>query len=108
MVSFKLLTMSFGALTLPTAYATFIFSYCIDPNFENCHDVCGVSGQCIPVPTGLSSARAATGYNCYIYSENTACSGRNVGGPVTDDDRHYDLEIFGWNDITQSIQCEVA
>ncbi|KAI0911971.1 hypothetical protein F4824DRAFT_469892 [Ustulina deusta] len=106
MVSLKqlsLLAASFGALTVPT-YATFIFQYCIDPNFQNCHDICALPGECIPVPPGLSSARAAPGHSCYIFNDNNYCSG-NRGGPVTDDDRHYNLAVFGWNDITMSVQC---
>ncbi|KAI8631406.1 hypothetical protein F5Y19DRAFT_473080 [Xylariaceae sp. FL1651] len=109
MISFKqipLLVAGLGAFALPI-YADTLFQYCVDPNFVNCHDICGVAGQCIPVPTGLSSARAASGYNCYIFNENTNCAG-NRGGPVTNDDRHYNLTIFGWNDITMSIQCAVA
>ncbi|KAI1277019.1 hypothetical protein F5Y07DRAFT_407965 [Xylaria sp. FL0933] len=109
MVSFKqvsLLTASIGVLTVPT-YATFIFQYCIDQNFENCHNICGVAGECIPVPTGLTSARGADGYNCYIFNQNTACGGA-PGGPVTNDDRHYNLAIYGWDEVTQSIMCELA
>ncbi|KAI1126962.1 hypothetical protein F5Y10DRAFT_266674 [Nemania abortiva] len=100
------LAASFGTLAVP-AYATFIFQYCVDRSFQNCHDICGLPGQCIPVPTGLTSARAAAGYNCYIFNENTACVG-NRGGPVTDDDRHYDLSVYGWNEITMSILCELV
>ncbi|KAJ2985712.1 hypothetical protein NUW58_g5387 [Xylaria curta] len=109
MVSLKQLSLfaaSFGTMIVPT-HATFIFQYCVDPNFQNCHDICGVPGQCIPVPTGLSSARAAPGHNCYIYNENTGCVG-NRGGPVTSDDRHYNLGIYGWNEITMSVKCELA
>ncbi|KAI1153872.1 hypothetical protein F4825DRAFT_413588 [Nemania diffusa] len=102
----SLLVASFGALVVPI-HATFIFQYCTDPNFQNCHDICADAGQCIPVPTGLTSARAAAGHNCYIYNENTGCVG-NRGGPVTNDDRHYNLAIFGWNDITMSVKCELA
>ncbi|RYP46779.1 hypothetical protein DL768_007068 [Monosporascus sp. mg162] len=101
-----LLVASVGALTVPT-YAATLFQYCVDRDFQNCHSICGNAGQCIPVPVGLTSARAASGYNCYIFNENTLCNG-NRGGPVTYDDRHYDLAIYGWDDITQSIRCELA
>jgi hypothetical protein len=39
----------FGALVTPT-YATTIFQYCVDADFQNCHDICGVAGQCSNVP----------------------------------------------------------
>ncbi|KAI3319465.1 hypothetical protein HD806DRAFT_260537 [Xylariaceae sp. AK1471] len=110
MISVKQISMlvaGFGALAVPTYADGTIFQYCVDVNFGNCHNICGVAGQCIPVPAGLSSARGATGYNCYIFSDNTFCNGV-PGGPVADDDRHYNLSNFGRDDTTMSIQCQLA
>ncbi|KAF2428356.1 hypothetical protein EJ08DRAFT_699218 [Tothia fuscella] len=51
----------------------------------------------------IVSLRASDGFECYIYSDYR-CGG-NTGGPVTSDDRHRDLNRWGWANIVSSFKC---
>ncbi|KAI0161963.1 hypothetical protein GGR57DRAFT_517420 [Xylariaceae sp. FL1272] len=114
-----------GTLSVPTAGAGIVaveeralvprdtkyFKLCSGKNYVDCYDAPSPNAQCTDVPSGLNdrinSLKATGPYDvCYLYVD-PKCQGGLRGGPVTNDDRHADLSVFGptWVNSISSYVC---